>query len=1661
MNWIGLSNENDFFSQHYFADVFPKDVDNLLKEWPETAPDAPNRPNFTKNPQIGESFDATRIASALEDAQDGLKSPWQGLSRIARPWLEEMLSARSERDSVRRIEQLRAQNLVLLQLLGLPIQPRLELLANELEIPLLGELTDTNGTPILWVLEALPQDATYADADPLSLPLSTHQLHTLRTLPLAAPTAEHAQKQTPWQSLLNTHIYTLQRPPRWIILASPDQWLLLDRAKYAQHRLLRFHWSEILERRENDTLRAVCALLHRHAIEETQGQNAIDNFDENSYKHAYSVSEDLKYALRESIELLGNEAAKQLRELAQKQKKGFFSGENELDPAQLSLECLRYMYRLLFLFYIEARPELGYAPVASETYLKGYALEHLRELENTPLTTPQELQGSYFHQTIQKLFALIYQGTQDDDNLSLYTTDEDQFAASAFTMRPVKARLFDPGATPLLSKVTFSNATLQTVIERMSLSRGKGRNKRRGRISYAQLGINQLGAVYEALLSYRGFFAKEDLYEVKRAKDKFSELETGYFVPEHDLEQYNQDERVFVTNELGQKVLKKHPKGSFIYRMAGRDREKSASYYTPESLTQSLVKHALKELYQEQLDPLPNDAEKAQRILQLKICEPAMGSAAFLNEAVNQLAVKYLELQQNAQGERIPQDAYPRELQKVKMYLADNNVFGIDLNPVAVELAEVSLWLNALSEDRYVPWFGLQLYHGNSLMGARREVWDAKSLTLPKRNKKSWLKHAPERLSWDKKRQKGQIWHFLVPDENMSNYKDKDIRKMYPDAIKTLNAWRKDFCKPFSKDEIQTLERISETIDALWGQHAQILAQVRAKTQDPYGIYGVTAHAGNATSYTEKELLADQLVYARDRKNSTVYRRLELVMNYWCALWTWPIDQVEHLPSREQWLFEVENILARDTVASGPAGQQLDAFDTSFDEHEGKSFVRHDGALDQDKIFEFFSTVRIADAIAKDRAFFHWDLQFADIYDQHGGFDLIVGNPPWLKVEWNSGAVLGDWAPFFVIRKFRAPELRKLREEFFAQPENAGLEDVWRSEYEEAEGMQNFLNASANYNELKGIQTNLYKCFLPRAWDNTNDAGISAFLHPEGVYDDPKGGALRASMYPRLRAHYQFQNAFNLFPIAHRAKYSTNIYGAVQPKVQFTTIANLFSVRTIDQSLLDNGQHELKGIKDDETNTWNVEGHKLRVLEITEKELKLFAELYDAEGTPALEARLPALHAQSLVSVLEKFAAQPQRLGDLEGEYYSLEMWHETNAVNDGTIRRETKFPETPDEWVLSGPHFFVGNPLYKTPRTVCTEKGHYDTIDLTYIPDDYLPRTNYVPDCSRDEYLARTPKVSWVEPGAAEPAPVTDYYRFVNREMVGPSSERTLMTTIVPKGVGHVNTALASAFKNPSDMMRLFAFSLSIALDFRVKTTGMGHVNTSLLNQLPLLVEKEFQDLLFSRALSLISLTTHYADLWNELYTSDFNEQLWTLGPEDDHPGAKVLPQAFFKDLTPQWQRECALRTDYARRQALLEIDVLVAQAMGLTLEELLSIYRIQFPVMRQYEADTWYDQNGRIVFTPSKGLSGMALPRNKRNSDAKNVVSYGIRTAHDETSGILLGWNDVKDLQAGDVVTHTFMDDTLPGGPTERTVEYIAPFFKPDREEDYARAWRVFGGE
>ncbi|EBZ5441327.1 hypothetical protein ECC55_25520, partial [Salmonella enterica subsp. enterica serovar Heidelberg] len=764
------------------------------------------------------------------------------------------------------------------------------------------------------------------------------------------------------------------------------------------------------------------------------------------------------------------------------------------------------------------------------------------------------------------------------------------------------------------------------------------------------------------------------------------------------------------------------------------------------------------------------------------------------------------------------------------------------------------------------------------------------------------------------------------------------------------------------------------------------------------------------------------------------------------------------LPDRGMWLMEMETLIDGIVVTERVTEVAEQATGNLFADEdivrEESSLFSGAGRLKTEVLFRHLPRLAIVDALKKQHRFFHWDLEFSDLFAERGGFDLMLGNPPWLRVEWQEAGVLGDFEPEFVLRKLSASKLATLRIDTFNQI--PALEEAWRSEYEGCEGMQNFLNAQQNYAVLAGQKANLYKCFLPQAWRLGARKGVAGFLHPEGIYDDPKGGQLRASVYPRLRAHFQFQNELNLFvEVDHHAKFSSNIYSASPSLVGFEHISNLYTPQTIDACFDHSGGGEIPGIKDEIEYegklkvVWNTSGHRSRLISITTHELELFARLYDSEGTPACQARLPALHATQLVAVLDKFADQKTKLGDLGDSYYSTQHWNEVNAQNDGTMIRETQFPENSSKWILSGPHFFVGTPFYKTPRENCTLNSDYDCLDLLTLPDDYLPRTNYMPACDVQEYAKRTPRVTWTEPGEDEPRKVTDYYRFVNRRMFGASSERSMISSIVPKHVAHIHPVLSTTFREPKSLLSFSAFCHSIVADFYLKTTGRADVYESTLRCFPY-VELMSAN---SRALALNVLTKDYAGLWQSCYNPDFSTQRWSRN-------LPQLPQDFFANLTPEWQRNCALRSDYSRRQALVEIDVLVAQALGLTLEELLTIYRVQFPVMRQYEADTWYDQNGRIIFTPSKGLVGVGLPRTARKADLKNGFVFNVDSP-DWTGGDCtdqaIGWDDVKHLQTG-TVSVTFDDYTRSDEGERRTVIWQAPFIKPDREDDYKVAWAFF---
>ncbi len=1602
MNLVGIINENEFYTNHYLNEIFEVDIKGQITSWQER-----------------------------ENESESYSTPFKKLRGIGPKYIE--LLKELDKKSNKTEEKLAASRAfykTFFDIFSYEFSYESKEL-DELSIPLIGKVDKNDGMPYLWIVESYCAES----CDVLTNKVIKEQLDELDT----------CECDLNYDAIITSHIFTLAHPPRWVMLVSPFQVVLIERAKWAQKRFLRFDIEDIIARKEDKILKALTVLLHKESLAPKDGLSLLDTLDENSHKHAFGVTEDLKYSLRSAVELLGNEAIYYHR-----QNNPDFLSTPELE-SDLTREALRYMYRMLFLFYIESRPELGFIPDKSEAFVKGYSLETLRDLELMPLLTDNDKNGYYFSESVSLYFDMIYNGRVSHKVF--------EGRKEIFSISPLRSHLFDPAKTPLLNEVKLRNHVWQEIIQSLSLSRPK-KNKGRGRISYANLGINQLGAVYEALLSYKGFIAKETLYEVKKAGSNPTELENAYFVTEAQLGEYKEEERVF-----DDKVLRNYKTGTFIYRLAGRDREKSASYYTPEVLTKSLVKYALKELLE--IDEDGRIGKKADEILNLTVCEPAMGSAAFLNEAINQLSEAYLHQKQLELKEKITHNKYIEELQKVKMHIADNNVYGVDLNPTAVELAEISLWLNALSGS-FVPWFGFQLENGNSLIGARREVYEIQQLTATKKAL-LWYEDAPKRLSprslwlakkrddskpaqakfdmFEKPKQRTldledtksagrkkdtQVYHFLLGDKAMASYKDKVVKSLKKEDIETIDKWRKEFIKPYEASEVKKLLQLSLAIDKLWQEQTRHLNDMKKKTTDTLYVWGQDKAQKQQTNIEYKDTVFMQEKLSADVKNSSPYMRLKMVMDYWCSLWFWPIDEADKLPTRAEFLKDISKLVEKQTDTVMDFDKKL--FSDTMDEEILQSQLDELGFIDVSELVAKSDRLQVVREVSGKQKFLHWELEFADVFAKKGGFDLILGNPPWLKVEWEEKGIMGEANPLFDIRAFSASKLNTLRAEAFNNYPK--LENEYINEFESSVGTQSFLGSNSNYPLLDG-KTNLYKCFLPLGWNISDNKGVSGFVHPEGIYDDPKGGILRREIYKRLKYHFQFRNEFNLFTGTNdhgRLVFSLNIY-RYSTEIGFKNINNLFLPKTIDASFQHTSDNIVEGIKND-MNNWNIVGHKNRIVPIQKMELELFAKLYDEENTHYMEARLPALHAIELLSVVEKLAKYPNRLTDIRGKYHSSDMWNETTDQKDGLIFKKTSFVDSRKEIILSGPHYFVSNPVYKTPRKECTQNSHYDALDLTCIADNYTPRTNFIP--GKNNCVEIIPTVTFNPENK-----ITDYYRIIFRAMVGSASERTLTGAIISKDLMHTNGSRSIAFQDNTDLLSLSIYSFSLISDFFMKSTGRTNLHYTW-ETFPLI---NINTEMIVRVLSASCLTVYYKELWTEQFDENFKNDSWA---KKDDPR---LNQNFFANLTANWQRAVALRTDYERRQALVEIDVLVAQELQLTLEELKTIYRIQFPVLKQNENETFYDMNGRIVFTVSKGLIGVGLPR---KAD-KKATHYKIVIDGETTEEKPLGWEDIINMQSGEI-HRTIMDDTMPNGPIERTIIYVAPFAKCDREKDYEVAWVEF---
>lgn len=629
-----------------------------------------------------------------------------------------------------------------------------------------------------------------------------------------------------------------------------------------------------------------------------------------SARHGVSVCASLRSGVREALALL-------LQALLNAGRRDAYRSATAVDREAVFEQALTIIYRMLFLLFAESR---GLVPVWHPVYRASYTIEALR--------AQAERQGSRrgLWEAFQALSRLAHSGCH----------------AGTLRVTPFNGRLFSPARTPLAEGRRLDDALVGEALVALTTNPGA---RGRERISFRDLGVEQLGAVYESVLDYEPVITRAPRASSTRLGDR--------------------------STAVG------------VTLVTERNRRKtSGTFYTPQTMTDYLVRQTL--------HPLLTGAT-AEQVLSLRVLDPAMGSGAFLVSACRFLALAYERALVRERG-WLPADITEPDRAGFRRLVARRCLYGIDLNPMAVQVARLSLWLATLAADRPLTFLDHHLAVGDSLLGASLD----------------------------------------------------DLARQPPGARRVPGD--PDTLPLFEQGDVgPTLERV-----------LPVRSQLELVEDDTANI----VHG--------KERLLAGLWSA-----SSPLAPLKRAADLWCACWFWDAAESAAPDAREY----------ADLLAAA--------------------------LHDQSALPQRFVDQRLARArrIAERRRFFHWTLEFPEVFfdadgrpARNGGFDAIVGNPPWEMLRGDSGP----------------DDQRERRRVFAAQ-------------------ITRFARAAGVYTAVKHGHANQYQLFIERSLRLVRRGGRVGLVVPWGLASDHGCADLRRLLFDDCNTDrlVGLENAAGIFPI-HR-----------------------------------------------------------------------------------------------------------------------------------------------------------------------------------------------------------------------------------------------------------------------------------------------------------------------------------------------------------------------------------------------------------------------------------------------------------------------------------------------------------------------------------------------
>lgn len=643
-------------------------------------------------------------------------------------------------------------------------------------------------------------------------------------------------------------------------------------------------------------------------------------------------------------------------------------------------QVLRLVYRLLFLFVAEDRALLNLPEQSSAAMPDSVNTAGVGTASRSTTTSPRERYMRFYSASRLRELAARRQGTRHTDlytGLRLIMDMLGKGGCPDLALPELGSFLWSREAISEIVDCEIENYDLLDSIRELAYTRA---GDMRRRISYKNLGTEELGSVYESLLERHP--------------------------------QINVVERTFSLATSG-----------------GNERKTSGSYYTPSSLVSCLLDTAL--------DPVLDEAAKkpnaAQAILALKVCDPACGSGHFLIAAAHRIA-KRLATVRTGNDEPSPGD-----IRHALREVIGHCIYGVDINPMSVELCKVALWMEALEPGKPLSFLDHHIQCGNSLLG-----------TTP------------------------ALLASGIPDEAFTPIEGDDKR--------VCAAYKKR-----NKEERKNAGQLTLNLPA-WNQLGNLPAAMVQLESSP--------------DDTADDVHQLEQRYA-DIVESSAYLNARFLADLWCSAFVWRKADTEdgsppYIPTEKTF---------RD-IQKNP--------------HSAPQTIRQE-------------TMRLQ----AQYQFFHWHLAFPTVFslpakDEKpdneqmgwtGGFDCVLGNPPWEKIHFRTEEHFANIAP-----EIAEARTKDQRSQLIKALSNEAASDFTTAK-ELHDRVSSFLRSSTLY-RLTGIsRINLYSVFVELALSRISFTGRTGLIVPSGIITDDNNKHLFRNIIAlsKLVSVYELENKKLLF----------------------------------------------------------------------------------------------------------------------------------------------------------------------------------------------------------------------------------------------------------------------------------------------------------------------------------------------------------------------------------------------------------------------------------------------------------------------------------------------------------------------------------------------------